>query len=118
MSYSVHRLSCEEDERQLITFWNANHRTTLEEKYRWIYEGNPAGKATVFLVKDDEDECVGCCAVFPRQVSVEGVSLHAGVAGDFLVHKEHRVLAPALQLARSLVSTVIDSSSSDSTFRK
>jgi len=105
-SYTVSRLSDEENERALLDFWNDNHRRPLDEKYRWWYRGNPAGKATVLLVKDSDRNLIGCLAVFPRRISISGVDLRAGLAGDFLVHEKHRVLVPAIKLAKELVSLV------------
>jgi len=107
MSYIIHRLSVETNKEELLKFWNENHEKSLDEKYRWWYEGNPAGKATVFVIRDDqEDNIIGCFAVFPRRVAVNGTNLRAGIAGDFLVHSKHRVLGPALKLGRQLVSLV------------
>ncbi len=72
-----------------------------------MYEGNPAGKAVYFLLKDDEtDECVGCQAVFPRQISINGANLRAAIVGDLFVHKENRTLWPALELGKKIVSLV------------
>lgn len=105
MNYTIYRLSDEKDKENLLKFWNENHEKDLDEKYKWIYEGNPAGKATVFLVKDNEYP-IGCFAVFPRRLSINGVNLRAGVGGDFHIHKKHRILGPALKLVKSLVSIV------------
>ncbi len=105
MSYSVFRLSSESDKSTLLKFWNENHEKELNEKYQWMYEGNPSGKAVVSMITDTEkQECIGCSAVFPRQISLKGTKLRTGVCGDLLVHKEHRVLAPALRLVRNLIS--------------
>ena len=107
MNYTIYRSSVEKDREELLKFWNENHEKDLNGKYQWIYEGNPAGKATVFLVRDNQKgECVGCLAVFPRQISIKGTNLRAAVVGDLLVHKVHRILGPALKLEKSLISSV------------
>lgn|GEM_PF-834193 len=107
MNYTICRLSGVMDKEQLLKFWNENHGGDLDEKYKWIYENNPAGKAVVSLIRDNEtNECTGCFAAFPRRISVGGVGLRAGVAGDLFVHKKHRILIPALKLEKSLMSIV------------
>lgn len=106
-NYTVSRLSDEKDERAFLKFWNENHEKLLHGKYKCWYQGNLAGKATVLLAKhSDHDNLIGCFAVFPRRMSVNGESLRVGLAGDFLVHEEHRVLVPALKLVKGLVSIV------------
>ncbi|MHC4116907.1 MAG: GNAT family N-acetyltransferase [Planctomycetota bacterium] len=105
--YTTYRPSNEEQEQAFLKFWNENHDGSLDEKYRAWYQDNPAGKATVVLVKDSGNEHpIGCVAVFPRKVSFRGVDLRAGAIGDLLVHKKHRIGGPALTLQRELVSIV------------
>ena len=106
-TYTIYRMSNPDDEKAFLRFWNKNHKRPLDEKHRLWYQGNPAGKATVLLLKDnDRDRLIGCLAVFPRRMSISGVNLRAGLAGDFLVHEKHRVLLPALKLVRAIVSLV------------
>jgi hypothetical protein len=107
MKYKIYQSSNEKEEETFLKFWNENHEKNLDGKYEWMYKGNPAGKAVIFLVNDNEEqECIGCLAVFPRSISVNGVDLRTGVAGDLLVHKRHRVLAPALKLEKKLVTII------------
>ncbi|MFC1634701.1 hypothetical protein ACFL5Z_07640 [Planctomycetota bacterium] len=85
MSYKIHRLSIKENKEEFLKFWNKNHEKKLDEKYRWWYESNPAGKATVYIVKADQhDNIIGCFSIFPRRIVVNGTNLHAGFAGDLL----------------------------------
>jgi len=107
--YALSRLSNEEDEEAFLRFWNENHERPLGDKYRAWYQGNPAGKATVLLVRETEsDSVVACAVIFPRRLCIDGVYLRAALGGDFLVHKNHRVLLPALKLMRGFVSVVDD----------
>ena len=114
MNHTVYRLSGEEDREELLKFWNENHEKNLDEKYQWIYEGNPAGKAVVFLIKDSKKgECVGCQAVFSRQFSIKGANLRAASVGGLFVNKEYRTLWPALELGRKIISLVQDENEFD-----
>ncbi len=107
MDYTIYRVSSEKDKRDLLKFWSENRGRDLDEKYEWIYENNPAGKAIVSLITDNEqNELVGCSVVFPKQVSIQGENINAGVVGDVLVHRKHRVLVPALKLVKALASIV------------
>ena len=107
MSYAVHRFSGAQDKEALLAFWNNSHEEHLEERYEWLYENDPAGKAIAFLVKDNAHETyVGCSAAHPRRFSFLGASLRAVIARDFFVHPGHRVLGPALALMKELASTV------------
>ena len=105
-NYKICRLSNENGQDAFLKFWNENHQKRLDEKYARWYQANPAGKATVLVAKDSDDSLIGCFAVFPRKVSINGTSLRVGLAGDFLVHEKHRVLVPAIKLAKALVSLV------------
>ena len=107
MDYTISRSSGQRDKEELLKFWNESREKKLDGKYKWIYEGNPAGEAVYFLIKDDEtDECVGCQAVFSRQFSIKGVNLRAAVVGDLFVHKEYRTMWSAVELARKVISLV------------
>ncbi len=107
MNYTVCRLSNESDKQQLLKCWNENRVTTLDGKYQWSYEDNPAGRAIIFLAKENQtDECIGCFALLPRRVFVGGARLRAGVARDFFVAEKYRILGPAVKLARRLTVTV------------
>jgi GNAT acetyltransferase-like protein len=107
-NYTIRRLSGEKDKERLLNFWNENHEKNLDNKYKWIYDDNPAGKA-VSLLAQDNDNPVGCVSIFPRQISIKGVTLRAGVCGDLLVHKKYRTVLPALKLVKQVMSVVQES---------
>ena len=107
MSYTICRFSGERDKKALLAFWNENHEEHLDQRYEWLYEKNPAGRAIGFLVRDDEqDTCVGCSAAHPRRFSFLDASLRGMIARDFFVDDKHRVLGPALALMRGLISAM------------
>ena len=107
MTYTICRADIEKDKDDILRFWRNNHPKPLDRKYAWIYEGNPAGKAKVWMVKHSETgECVGITALFPRKFSVQGVSTVAGISGDFLVNQMHRTMGPAIMLQRSIITAI------------
>lgn len=107
MSYTTCQVDIEKDKDDILRLWRHNQPKPLDEKYAWIYEGNPAGKAKVWMVKHSETgECVGITALFQRKFSVKGESIVAWIAGDFLVNQLHRTMGPAIMLQRSIISAV------------
>ncbi len=109
MSYQIVQADLVVDKAKILAFWSDNHPKSLVEKYTWMYENNPFGRAQVWLLVSDESaEIVGMGAIFPRQFVMNGHCYKAGVLGDFLVHKAHRSLGPALQLQKSILNVLND----------
>ncbi len=107
MGYSIHKADIEKDKHEILKFWRENHTKALDKKYAWIYEGNPAGKAIVWILKDEvSQQIAGMAVIFLRIYSVCGIDMLAGVNGDFLVSKTHRTLGPAMMIQRSIMSSV------------
>lgn len=105
MSYTVYEADIKEDKARILKFWSDNHPRSLDRKYKWMYEENPAGKAKVWMIEHKESgRCVGIAALFPRKFSVRGKSFVAGVSGDFLVDQHHRSMGPAIMLQRCIIS--------------
>ena len=106
MSYTTFQADLDREKDSILRFWRENHPRPLEGKYRWLYEGNPAGKAKVWIIKHVESgDLVGMTALFPRVFHRNDKSLVGGVAGDFLVHKNHRTMGPAIMLQRCVLSS-------------
>jgi hypothetical protein len=77
----------------------------LERRFRWMYQGNPAGPAgTIVCVHVPTSEVVGCASLLPRRLRMDGQEIVAGMPVDFAVSKGHRSGAAAVRLQRSLVS--------------
>ena len=94
LRYTICRRLDDKGKQAMSKFWNEWRERDFDENYTWIYEGNPAGQAIVFLVRDNEStEYVGCCAIFPRKLSIDGIDLRVGVVADPFVSKEHRCCA-------------------------
>ncbi|MEW6067032.1 MAG: GNAT family N-acetyltransferase [Nitrospirota bacterium] len=103
--YTIIPANLLENRQDIIDLWKRNFQGLPEERYRWIYEENPYGPATCYLVKETKkDSVVGATALFPRQVLINGRYYMAGIGGDFAVNKEHRVFAPALLLQNAVIS--------------
>ena len=107
MSYQVVQADIERDKGTILRFWRENSPKSLDSKYRWIYENNPAGKPMVWMIRHVESgECVGITALFPRRMSTRNGTVLAGVAGDLFVNEKHRTLGPAVKLLRSTLTAV------------
>jgi hypothetical protein len=107
MSYSVIKAELHSHKQDIIDIWEKNFPGEIIPKYEWLYELNPAGRAHVWLVRQNEsNRYVGTTAVFPREFLVKGKKILAGIAGDFLINLEHRSLGPALMLQKAVLSFV------------
>lgn len=107
MSYSVIKAELHSHKQDIIDIWEKNYPGTIIPKYEWLYERNPAGRAHVWLVRHSASSLnVGTTAVFPREFLVNGKKILAGIAGDFLINREHRSLGPALILQKAVLSFV------------
>lgn len=70
------------------------------ERFVWLYEQNPAGRALVWTLHAGSGEAIGFTAGFPRNVWIAGKRWKALNCGDFSVDPGHRTLGPALMLRR------------------
>lgn len=60
-------------------------------RYKWMYEGNPAGRATTFLaVEEGTGETAGMASIFPWRLRAAGRQVLAGLGGDDYVRPAHR----------------------------
>lgn len=106
-SYRVRRanLSDTRDRETLFALSTTYQPDAFNRKFEWMYLGNPAGSARVWLLyTEPEDVVVGATAVFPRRFSIDQQWVTAGITGDFFVKRQHRSLGPALQLHRSVLA--------------
>lgn len=109
MSYIVERADLAADRDTILSFWRNNHPKPLENKFQWMYQGNPHGRALVWTIKyGPTGACVGMVAVFPRRLYAGEGTMLAGIMGDFLIHEGHRTAGPAVMLMRSVRQAVPD----------
>ena len=80
-TWYIRRIQAEDTEAFLsfLSAWVTN--VSLKDRYRWIYQDNPHGKALTWLaVTSQDDKIVGCTSVFPRRMWLNG-HLETGCAG-------------------------------------
>ena len=105
MPYSITPADLDRDKQEILALWKRNFPNIPEERYDWIYKNNPAGPASCWLLKETrQNKVVGATALFPRRMFCEGKRITAGIAGDFVIDKEHRTLGPALLLQKTTLS--------------
>ena len=103
--YTIIPANALESKQDIMGLWKRNFQSVIEERYPWIYEENPFGPATCLFAKDTrQDSIIGVQALFPRRVVINGKYHLAGLGGDLVVDKEHRLLAPALLLQQATIS--------------
>lgn len=106
MSYLVTKADLDKNKADILALWDRNFSNSLQERYAWIYERNPFGLASCWLVKEmNGGKVVGSTTLFPKRMRVEGQLRVAGLAGDFAVDRDHRGFGPALSLQRAAVSS-------------
>ena len=76
-----------EDTEAFLSFlsaWVTN--VSLKDRYRWIYQDNPHGKALTWLaVTSQDNKIVGCASVFPRKMWLNGHVETGSAGGDTYV---------------------------------
>ncbi|WP_170309531.1 GNAT family N-acetyltransferase [Litorilituus lipolyticus] len=70
-------------------YYDENHPVLNDAYLNWIYLENPAGKATLVLV-EEEQIYIGVIALIPLVLKVNGKSQQACFAINVLTHPEHR----------------------------
>lgn len=109
MSYSIKKADLNLNKTDIIGLMNRNLGIRSEEWFQWKYLTCPYGVAHCWLVKDDNSgNFIGTAALFPRRILVKGQPVYAGIAGDFSVNKEHRILGPAIKLQKTLLANLKD----------
>ncbi len=102
MEYCIIKADLKRDRENIFAVWEKNDPGVLKDKFDWIYQDNPAGRAHVWMIRHDPcGEYVGVTAIFCRNFTVNGSLLIGGIAGDLLVNSEHRAAGPALMLQRA-----------------
>ncbi|NOZ26012.1 MAG: GNAT family N-acetyltransferase [Nitrospirae bacterium] len=105
--YSIERADLDADKDDVLAVLMRNLKDITEERYVWSYTESPHGAARCWLaVETESDRCVGCSALFPRRIFVNGKPVYGAIAGDFAVDEAHRVYGPALRLQRTVRSVL------------
>jgi len=104
-AYSVSELNLKQNKNDVLSIWKQSGFNVPEAKYSWMYENNPYGAATGWLVRDSNGRAVGSVALFPRGMVINGEHRSAALVGDFVISKEHRTFGPALMLQRAVIES-------------
>lgn len=104
MSYQVTREDPAQSADNIATLWTEVFGPFPRERYRWLYQDNPAGEALLCLLQDGgSHEILGSNALFPRPLRHGSRRFRGGIAGDLMVLRSHRSLGPAVQLQRAMI---------------
>ncbi len=102
----ISKADLKRDKEDIIRLWERNFSNVPRERFDWIYENNPAGVPSCWLVKK-EGQVVGSIALFPRRLYINGQAVTAGIAGDLSVIRAFRLLGPAMSLLNEVSSSYI-----------
>jgi hypothetical protein len=104
MSYVVRAADLASDRDAMLKLWQESLPSANEDHYRWMYEQNPFGPVSTWVLEStSEGGIVGVATVLPRVLTGFGRRWRAGVTIDFAVAKGHRTLGPALMLQKTIV---------------
>lgn len=91
------------DREHVIKLMGGIYSGDMHERYTWLYENNPHGKALSWVaVERESGEPVGCTSIFPRRVMVNGRERIGGIGGDCVI--EPRVRRQGLATALHAIS--------------
>lgn len=91
--------------KDIVRFWREYLPGTPEGRLEWMNR-NPDGKPIWLLALDKEnDELAGTVSIMPRKMFFNGKAYLAGIVGDFMVDKKHRVFGPAMSLQKTVLES-------------
>lgn len=109
MKYEVIQADYSEHRDAILKLWHANLPSLTVSRFEWFYEENPNGTPHTWLVQEvGSGEFVGCCSIFPRFFVIDDERRKAGIASDFAINRDHRVLGPAIKLQRAVAKDYED----------
>ena len=92
---------------QIQRFWQGHLTDTPPQRLEWMMNGNPAGPATWFFAfEQNRGDLVGMISLTPRELMANGCKIRAGILGDIVVDKKHRVFSPALNLVKKALNAM------------
>jgi len=92
---------------QILKFWQEYLTDTPPQRLEWMMNGNPAGPSTWFFAFEQNScELVGMISLTPRELMANGSKIRAGILGDVVVDKKHRVSGPALNLVKKALNAM------------
>jgi len=110
--YRLVRIETPEDivkhKEAILSLWKRSLPKLSEDCFDWVYKDNPEGPAKTVLAQCiDSNEFVGCAAVYPRAVFVQGRQKKAGILINFGIDAQHRVFGPALLLQKEILTAYL-----------
>ena len=101
LAYALQSANFSADRQEMLWVWSRALTHASAERFSWIYERNPAGPVSSWVVRDSSRQVAGAASVFPRELQMGNTRVRAGIAGDLAVRRDHRVLGPAVMLQRA-----------------
>jgi hypothetical protein len=102
MPYEVVPLNPATHRTEIVQAWREYLPDTPDSRLDWLLDGNPAGPAMWFgAFERTSGAFAGMMSIMPKRFFLAGVSISAGIMGDFVVGKAHRVFGPAHALPRA-----------------
>jgi hypothetical protein len=106
VDYTVESIDATDRSAVILAYesaWAGDPKPPVEIGARcdWLYAANPAGHARLLRLRTSTNESVGMVAVVPRRFWLADSSFTLGLLCDFIVHRGHRTLMPALLLQRA-----------------
>jgi len=93
---------------QILQFWDEYLPGTPPERFEWM-QSNPAGPAIWFLAFGGEsNQLAGTLSIMPREMSLNGQIIKAGIMGDFMTGSQYRAFGPALDLLKTVIQKKTD----------
>lgn len=109
--YEVSPADLDADEPIILDLWKRNLPSHTprehEARFDWHHRRCPFGPGRVWLLRTvGAGSVVGTAGLGVRRVWVGGDAIRAGIAVDFAVDREHRLLLPALMLQRAVLRSL------------
>ena len=107
MNYLVISADLDKNKEGILLVWEKNFPHLPSQRYDWIYQKNPDGKAFSWIALETEKRTsVGTVSLFPRKMRIMGREVWVGIAGDFAVNREHRGSNVAIKLQRAVTASL------------
>lgn len=106
MPYAIERADVKRHKEDILEVWSGVLRTGKPPRFSWIHELNPFGPVPCWVVQETGKQIiVGSASLCPRKLVHHGQTFQGGIAIDYAVKKNHRVLGPAVMLQKAAISS-------------
>jgi len=102
--YIIEKADLGRQKEEILALLQRNLEGITEARFVWNYLKGPA---ICWVAREGSaGQLVGSCAIFLRDIAVNGAPAKAGIAGDFAVDKKHRTFGPAITMQKSLLASL------------